>query len=70
MTRHFIDLENAHGIPLGTKGHGFNGFLDITINSPEFLKNQSEAQVVLQAAELSWDRTELGAKSLILLRET
>jgi choline dehydrogenase len=50
MTRHFMDLENAHGIPPGTKGHGFHGFLDITINSPEFLKNQSEAQVVLQAA--------------------
>jgi choline dehydrogenase len=45
-----MDLENAHGIPVGTKGHGFHGFLDITINTPEFLENQSEAQVMLQKA--------------------
>jgi choline dehydrogenase len=62
MTRHFIDLENAHGIPLGTKGHGFNGFLDITINSPEFLKNQSEAQVVLQAAATLMGQNGTGSK--------
>lgn len=57
-----MDLENAHGIPVGTKGHGFHGFLDITINGPEFPNTQSEAQVVLQAAAALAGQNATGSK--------
>jgi len=44
----FIRLENDHSVPKGTPGHGFEGYLDITLNSPELLENSTEAQVVLK----------------------
>ena len=52
MRKVFIELENEHNpsVPKGTPGHGFDGWLDITTNTPEYLKNQSEAQTVLKAA--------------------
>lgn len=50
MRQHYIDLENNHLVAKGTPGHGFEGFLDITVNSDEYLKNQSNAQIVLKAA--------------------
>jgi len=49
MKKYFIQLENDHSVPVGTPGHGFSGFLDVTVNTPEGLKNQSEAQQVLRA---------------------
>lgn len=42
MRQYFIKLENDHVVKKGSPGHGFNGFLDITVNGPEFLQNQSE----------------------------
>jgi choline dehydrogenase len=44
-----MDLENDHVVPPGTKGHGFSGFLDISVNGPEYLRNQSDAQTILAA---------------------
>jgi choline dehydrogenase-like flavoprotein len=44
-----MDLENDHSVPVGTKGHGFSGFLDISVNGPGYLKNQSDAQTILKA---------------------
>ncbi|RDL40480.1 GMC oxidoreductase [Venustampulla echinocandica] len=49
MRKHFINLENDHLVPKGTPGHGFNGFLDISVNTDEFLQNQTEAIEVLKA---------------------
>lgn len=49
MTRHFVDLENDHSVPVDTKGHGFSGFLNISVNGPSYLKGQTEAQEVLEA---------------------
>ena len=49
MRKYFIELENDHSAPVGTPGHGFSGFLDITVNTPEALHNQSQAQTVLKA---------------------
>ncbi|KAG4421748.1 hypothetical protein IFR04_005124 [Cadophora malorum] len=50
MRKYFVQLENDHTVPRGTPGHGFNGFLDISLNSGESLSNQTEAQEVLKAA--------------------
>lgn len=50
MRKYFINLENDHVVPPGTPGHGFNGFLDINVNRPQFLQNQSQAYEVMQAA--------------------
>jgi choline dehydrogenase len=50
MRKHYVNLENNHLVPKGTPGHGFDGFLDITVNTDELLKNQSQAQTVLKAA--------------------
>jgi choline dehydrogenase len=52
MREQFIKLENDHNpsVPKGAPGHGFNGFLDVTTNSPDFLANQTEAQTVLSSA--------------------
>jgi len=49
MRNYFIRLENDHSVPVGTPGHGFNGFLDITVNDNELLANQSGAQTVMKA---------------------
>ncbi|KAE8452291.1 hypothetical protein EG329_000991 [Mollisiaceae sp. DMI_Dod_QoI] len=49
MRQYFIKLENDHVVPKGTHGHGFNGFLDLTVNTAEFLKNQTQATEVLEA---------------------
>lgn len=50
MRKYWIQLENDHTVPKGTPGHGFSGFLDISLNNDESLKNQTEAQEVLKAA--------------------
>ncbi|EPE33453.1 FAD/NAD(P)-binding protein [Glarea lozoyensis ATCC 20868] len=52
MREQFIKLENYHNpsVPKGTRGHGFDGWLDITTNGPELLRNSTEAQTVLSAA--------------------
>lgn len=50
MRQHYINLENNHQVAKGTPGHGFEGFLDITVNTPELLQNQSNAITVLKAA--------------------
>ncbi|KAH7323833.1 GMC oxidoreductase-like protein [Rhexocercosporidium sp. MPI-PUGE-AT-0058] len=50
MRKYWIQLENDHTVPKGTPGHGFNGFLDISLNNDESLQNQTEAQEVLMAA--------------------
>lgn len=42
-------MENNHYVPPGTPGHGFSGFLDISLNDDEDLKNQTRSQVVLEA---------------------
>ena len=49
MRKYFERLENNHYVPPGTPGHGFHGYLDICINDDESLKNQSQAQIVLEA---------------------
>jgi choline dehydrogenase len=49
MRKYFIQIENDHSVPQGTAGHGFEGFLDITVNDQELLHNQSQAQEVLRA---------------------
>jgi len=48
MRKYFMRLENDHSVPQGTPGHGFSGYLDITLNTDELLKNQTEAQTVLK----------------------
>lgn len=50
MQQLFAQLETDHVVPPGTPGHRFSGPLDITVNGPEYLKNQSNAFTVLQAA--------------------
>ena len=50
MVNYFKRLENNHYVPAGTPGHGFNGYLDISLNDPEYLKSQPEAMKILQAA--------------------
>ncbi|KAH8654420.1 hypothetical protein BGZ60DRAFT_386199 [Tricladium varicosporioides] len=49
MRQYFTRLENDHSVPQGTPGHGFDGFLDITVNSDEFLRNQTQGTEVLKA---------------------
>ncbi|TVY59695.1 Oxygen-dependent choline dehydrogenase [Lachnellula suecica] len=49
MRQHYINLENYHNGPNETAGHGYSGFLDITVNTDELLRNQSEATTVLEA---------------------
>ncbi|KAM3073933.1 hypothetical protein ACMFMG_008549 [Clarireedia jacksonii] len=49
MRRHFATVENNHYVPLGTPGHGFNGYLDVSLNGDENLQNHTEAQIVLRA---------------------
>jgi choline dehydrogenase len=49
MQQFFAQLENDHVVPPGTPGHGFSGPLDITVNGPQYLLNQSNAFTVLQA---------------------
>lgn len=49
MREHFVNLETDHSVPKGTPGHGFEGYLDITVNSNENLKNQSQLLEVLAA---------------------
>jgi choline dehydrogenase len=49
MRQYFERIENNHYVPLGTPGHGFNGFLDICLNDDEELKNQTQSQIVLEA---------------------
>ncbi|KAF8865593.1 FAD/NAD(P)-binding domain-containing protein [Acephala macrosclerotiorum] len=49
MRQYFVRLENDHVVPKGTRGYGFDGFLNITANAAEFLKNQTQATKVLQA---------------------
>lgn len=50
MRKYLVKLENYHAksVPKGTPGHGYNGYLDITVNSDELLKNQTGGQVVLK----------------------
>ncbi|KAG9230894.1 hypothetical protein BJ875DRAFT_363519, partial [Amylocarpus encephaloides] len=50
MRQHFIKLTNDHGVPKGTPGHGFSGYLDISVNGPEFVDNQTEVKTILEAA--------------------
>jgi hypothetical protein len=50
MRQYFINLETDHVVPPGTPGHGFRGPLDITVNGPQYLQNQSNAYEVMQAA--------------------
>ncbi|TVY85302.1 Oxygen-dependent choline dehydrogenase [Lachnellula suecica] len=50
MRRHFMSLERAHSIPHGTPGHGWEGFLDMTLNSNENMQNQSQLLHILTAA--------------------
>jgi choline dehydrogenase len=49
MQEYFSLLENDHIVPPGTPGRGFSGPLDITVNGPQYLLNQSNAFKVLQA---------------------
>jgi choline dehydrogenase len=42
-----MDLDNDHVVPPGTKGHGFGRFLDISVNGPEYPRNQSDAETIL-----------------------
>jgi choline dehydrogenase len=49
MQQYFAQLEHDHVVPPGTPGHGFSGPLDITVNGPEYLQNQTNAFKVLQA---------------------
>jgi choline dehydrogenase len=43
MRQYFIAVEHDHLVPPGTPGHGFNGFLDITVNTPQLIQNDSNA---------------------------
>jgi choline dehydrogenase len=53
MRKYFQRVENNHYLARGTPGHGFDGYLDISINTPETLTNQSGVLTVLaQAAKL------------------
>lgn len=49
MRKYFIDLEKDHSVPVGTPGHGFSGFLDVSVNDNSLLANQSLAQTVLKS---------------------
>lgn len=49
MRQYFERLENDHSVPVGTEGHGFDGYLDITVNTIESLQNQSSLQEGLKA---------------------
>jgi choline dehydrogenase len=61
MRKYFIKLENDHSVPVGTPGHGFSGFLDVTVNDDTLLANQSSAQTVLKsvASHLNQDPSNL-----------
>lgn len=47
MRQYFIKLENDHVVPKGTPGHGFNGFLDLSVTTD--LANNTHATEVFQA---------------------
>ncbi|KAF2840699.1 GMC oxidoreductase [Patellaria atrata CBS 101060] len=49
MTKYFMRLENNHYLPKNTSGHGFNGYLDISLPDPELLANQTGFQDMLRA---------------------
>lgn len=56
MAKYFTKIENNHYVPLGTPGHGFDGYLDIRYNDAETLKNQSEFVQVLEATAKASDQ--------------
>ncbi|KAH8812992.1 hypothetical protein F5884DRAFT_879142 [Xylogone sp. PMI_703] len=49
MRKYFEEFEHNNYLPKGTPGHGFNGYLDISLNDHEPLGNNSNAQVVLRS---------------------
>lgn len=50
MRQYFVRLENNTYLPPGTPGHGFDGFLDVSLNEPQVLAGQPEVMTVLGAA--------------------
>ncbi|KAK4565805.1 hypothetical protein LTR86_003654 [Recurvomyces mirabilis] len=49
IRQYFERFERNHYLPPGTSGHGFDGFLDISLNDPAVLANQPAVATVLQA---------------------
>ena len=47
MRKHFISLENNLYLPNGTKGHGFNGYLDISRPLGDWADNSSLSAAVV-----------------------
>ncbi|KAK4948998.1 hypothetical protein LTR10_012371 [Elasticomyces elasticus] len=50
MRQYFEKLEKNHYLPPGTPEHGFDGFLDVSLNNPAALRSQPNVMTVLQAA--------------------
>lgn len=50
MRKYFVRAEKNHYVPPGTEGHGFNGYLDLSLNDPEVLQNQTSVTETLKGA--------------------
>jgi len=48
MRKYFERLEKNNYLAAGTRGHGFDGYLDITINDNERLNNETDSHIVLK----------------------
>ncbi|KAI5860426.1 putative GMC oxidoreductase [Durotheca rogersii] len=44
MRKYFERIETAHYVPAGTPGHGFSGYLNLTISDPSFMQSPSDVQ--------------------------
>ena len=50
MRQYLVKLENNTYLPAGTRGHGFHGYLDLSLNDPGVLEGQAHVKTVLAAA--------------------
>ncbi|KAI2616286.1 putative GMC oxidoreductase [Hypoxylon sp. NC1633] len=46
MRQYFERIETAHAVPAETPGHGYSGYLNVTISDPAFMQQASDAQEI------------------------
>ncbi|KAI0901116.1 putative GMC oxidoreductase [Annulohypoxylon nitens] len=46
MRQYFERIETAQYVPAGTPGHGYSGYLNVTISDPAFMQQSSDVQEI------------------------
>ncbi|XXG96314.1 hypothetical protein Hte_002595 [Hypoxylon texense] len=46
MRQYFERIETAHYVPPGTPGHGYSGYVNVTISDPTFMQQTSDIQEI------------------------